>query len=155
MTLESPDQLASTARHMIYSAGRRMTPQRAALLEIIQEASDHLDAEEIHRRARERGASLSISTVYRTLDLLKRLELVDELHLWDEHHHYESRTAQEHCHLICRRCGGVTELSGGVVEEMKALASRDGGFQIERAQLDFTGLCRHCREMEGGERREG
>jgi len=156
MTLQSPDQLASTARQVIGSTGRRMTPQRATLLEIIQESAEHLDAEEIHRRARERGERLSLSTVYRTLDLLKRLDLVDELHLWDEHHHYESRTTQEHCHLVCRRCGGVTELSGRVVEEMKALAAGVDGFQIERAQLDFVGLCRNCREAERWEQdREG
>jgi Fur family ferric uptake transcriptional regulator len=137
VTLESADQLSATARWAINSSGGRMTPQRAALLTIIQEAEDHLDAEEIHRRARDRGERLSLSTVYRTLDLLKRLKLVDELHLWDEHHHYESRTAKEHFHMLCRVCGGVTEISGVVVRRMKSLASRQHGFRIERAEMDF------------------
>jgi Fur family transcriptional regulator, ferric uptake regulator len=146
MALESADKLGATARRAIGSTGRRMTQQRAVLLEIIQESSDHLDAEEIYRRARERGEKLSLSTVYRTLDLLKRLDLVDELHLWDGHHHYESKTPQEHSHLVCRECGGVIELSWSVVERIKALAARQEEFQIERAQVDFIGLCAACSE---------
>ncbi len=114
--MESPEQLSATARRAINATGRRMTPQRALLLEIIQQSDDHLDAEEIHRRARDRGERISLSTVYRTLGLLKELRLVDELHLWDEHHHYESRTNQEHFHLLCRGCGALTEISGSVVE---------------------------------------
>lgn len=148
MTQEPARRLSATARRAINSTGRRMTPQRAMLLEIIQESSDHLDAEEIHRRARERGERLSLSTVYRTLGLLKQLDLVDELHLWDEHHHYESKPPQEHSHLVCRRCGTVIELSWDVVERIKALAARQQDFRIERAQVDFVGLCAACRDAE-------
>jgi Fur family transcriptional regulator, ferric uptake regulator len=148
MALESADKLSATARRAIGSTGRRMTPQRAVLLEIIQDSSDHLDAEEIYRRARERGEKLSLSTVYRTLDLLKKLDLVDELHLWDGHHHYESKTPQEHSHLVCRGCGSVIELSWSVVERIKALAARQEEFQIERAQVDFVGLCSACGEAD-------
>lgn len=153
MTAKSAEQLSATARWQINSSGGRMTPQRAALLTIIQEASGHLDAEEIHRRARERGERVSLATVYRTLDLLKKFRLVDELHLWDEHHHYESRTAQEHCHLLCRVCGGVTELSGIIIQRMKSLAGRGNGFLIERSQIDFEGICESCQRREEG--REG
>jgi len=154
MATGSIEQLSSSARRAISTTGRRMTPQRAALLEIIQQSGEHLDAEEIHRRARERGERVSLSTVYRTLGLLKSLNLVDELHLWDEHHHYESRSPQEHCHLLCRVCGGVIEVSGSAVEQMKAMAAGPHGFLIERGQIEFVGLCRSCREAasRGGER---
>jgi Fur family transcriptional regulator, ferric uptake regulator len=148
MQLESPEQLSATARQAINTTGHRMTPQRALLLEIIQQSEEHLDAEEIHRIARDRGERISLSTVYRTLGLLKELQLVDELHLWDEHHHYESRTTHEHFHLLCRACGAVTEISGVVVEEMKGLASRQHEFSIERAEMDCVGLCRECLDAE-------
>lgn len=142
----SPDQLTRKARRAINTTGRRMTSQRTTLLEIIQQSGGHLDADEIYRQARERGESISLSTVYRTLGLLKDLELVDEVHLWDDHHHYESRTAQEHCHLLCRVCGQVIEVSGPVVEVMKTLASEPHGFQVERISMDFVGMCRKCRD---------
>ncbi len=150
MTTESTERLSSTARRAINTTGRRMTSQRAALLEIIQQSEEHLDAEEIHRRARDRGERISLSTVYRTLGLLKQLKLVDELHLWDEHHHYESRSPQEHCHLLCRVCGGVTEVSGAVVERMKTLAATPHDFTIERGQIDFVGVCNGCRGAVAG-----
>ena len=98
-------QLTRTARRAINATGRRMTPQREALLEIIQHSEGHLDADEIYRQAREKGERISLSTVYRTLDLLKSLDLVDEVHLWDDHHHYETKADQEHCHLLCRVAG--------------------------------------------------
>lgn len=146
--MQSAGQLSATARRAINSTGGRMTSQRRTLLRIIQDSEDHLDAEEIHRRAHQQGEQVSLSTVYRTLDLLKRLELVDELHLWDEHHHYE-KTEREHCHLVCQVCGDVTEISGKVVERMKALAGSSEGFNIERAQMDFVGTCRRCQAGEG------
>jgi len=125
-----------------------MTPQRVALMEIIQQSGDHLDAEDIYQRARERGERVSLATVYRTLGLLKELELVDELHLWEGRHRYELRSAEEHCHLLCRVCGGVTEVSGAVVEAMKLLAAEPHGFQIERTEIDFVGICQPCRDAE-------
>ncbi|HEX9015416.1 MAG TPA: Fur family transcriptional regulator [Chloroflexota bacterium] len=155
MTAQSTTQLSSSARSAINSTGRRMTSQRATLLKIIQEASDHLDAEEIHRRAHDRGERVSLSTVYRTLDLLKELKLVDELHLWDEHHHYESRTAEEHCHLLCQICGGVTELSGSAVRRMRAFVSRETGFRIVHGQMDFEGVCASCQREAGSKEEAG
>ncbi|MGE5618501.1 MAG: Fur family transcriptional regulator [Sphingomonadaceae bacterium] len=148
MTTESGGPLSASARRAISTTGRRMTPQRAALLEIIQDADEHLDAEEIHRRARERGERISLSTVYRTLGLLKELDLVDELHLWEEHHHYESKSPQGHCHLLCRACGGVTEVSSVVADKLTALLAEPHGFTVERCQTVFVGLCRSCRESE-------
>lgn len=150
MTTQSAGPLSATARRAINTTGRRMTPQRVALLEIIQEADEHLDAEEIHRRARERGERISLSTVYRTLGLLKELDLVDELHLWDEHHHYESKNPQGHCHLLCRVCGDVTEIACEVAEQMKLLAAAPHGFTLERSQTVFVGICRGCRESGAG-----
>lgn len=144
MTLESATQLSSSARTALSSTNRRMTPQRAALLEIIQQADGHLDAEEIHRLARQRGERISLSTVYRTLDLLKALGLVDELHLWDEHHHYESRSARQHCHLLCRVCGQVTEVSGRVMDTIAGMVRGSHGFHLERAEVELVGVCRKC-----------
>src|SRR5437588_12270469 len=82
--------------------GLRLTAQRRMLLEIIQSAEGHLDAAALLREAKERDASVDRATVYRTLELLKKLQLVDELdlmHLNGEKRYYERRTRQGHLRL--------------------------------------------------------
>ena len=73
--------------------GIRMTAQRRAVIEVIQEAKEHLDAEALLERARERHPNIDRATVYRTIDLLKKLRLIDELdlmHLEGEKHYLRS-----------------------------------------------------------------
>src|ERR1700674_5011833 len=92
--------------------GVRMTAQRRTLIEIIQESPDHLDAESLLRLAKARDSHIHRATVYRTLDLLKRMQIVDELdlmHLDGEKHFYEARVKSEHFHLACFTCGKIVE----------------------------------------------
>jgi len=125
--------------------GKRMTAQRTLLLRIIAESEEHLDAEEIYRRARAQGASLSLSTVYRTLSLLARMGLVRELHFDEEHHHYE-RALGEHYHLFCLQCGRVIEYwppDGG--RRLRQVAE-ECGFNLLNARLELHGICDECRQ---------
>src|SRR3712207_9050490 len=85
------------ARAALRSEGHRMTQQRDVLLDVIEHAGEHLDADGLYRLARERDSRISLSTVYRTLSLLKRHDLVDELHLSEEHHHYEAKIGRASC----------------------------------------------------------
>jgi len=124
--------------------GKRMTSQRALLLQIIAESDEHLDAEEIHRRAHRRGAGLSLSTVYRTLSVLAGMGLLRELHFDEEHHHYEPALG-EHYHLFCLRCGHVSEYwppDGG--RRLRQVAG-ECGFDLVSARLELHGICGRCR----------
>jgi Fur family ferric uptake transcriptional regulator len=132
------------ARKALRSEGHRMTHQRDVLLDVIEHAGAHLDADGLYRLARERDRRISLSTVYRTLSLLKRHDLVDELHLSEEHHHYEAKGASRHFHLVCTNCGGVEEFSGGVVERLRDEVKRQCGFDVAGIQLDVTGTCARC-----------
>jgi len=87
-------RLLGISRKALNVAGMRVTNQRALLLELIRQGKGHLDADELYRRAREKQPRLSLSTVYRTLQLLKKLGLVEELHFDENHHHYEVRQVQ-------------------------------------------------------------
>lgn len=125
--------------------GRRVTAQRSLLLEIIRESHGHLDAGEIYLRARAKDPRISLSTVYRNLNLLKDMGVITELHLDEEHHHYEPRGEAEHYHLICSNCDRVVEFDsssmGAVIEETGA----ENGFLIEHVHIDLVGLCQDCR----------
>src|SRR5271156_540962 len=102
--------------------GVRLTAQRRTLIEIIQEATTHLDATSLLELARKRDSRIDRATVYRTIDLLKKLGLVDELdlmHLNGEKHYYEVRTQKDHLHLACFGCGAVEEFASPTFERLK------------------------------------
>ncbi len=91
-------------RGSLREKGVRLTRQRQILLALIDESGQHLDAEKLFQMAKEKDPKLNRVTVYRTLKLLKEGGLVDELdlmHYGGDQHYYETRTKQEHAHVIC------------------------------------------------------
>ena len=131
----------------LVSKGVRLTAQRRALVEVIQEAKTHLDADSLLEFARKREPNIDRATVYRTLELLKRLRLIDELdlmHLDGEKHYYEVKTKHDHVHLACFRCGRIEEFSSPLFELLKAEISKQAGFAIRVTRLEVGGSCRAC-----------
>jgi Fur family transcriptional regulator, ferric uptake regulator len=127
--------------------GIRLTAQRRALIEVIQEARNHLDAGSLLELARKREPNIDRATVYRTIELLKKLRLIDELdlmHLEGEKHYYEVKTKREHVHLACFQCGRIGEFTSPLFERLKAEISRQAGFAIRVTRLEVGGICHSC-----------
>ncbi|MAG37574.1 MAG: transcriptional repressor [Dehalococcoidia bacterium] len=133
------------ARALMRTGGRRMTRQRSLLLEVMEGAEGHLDADELYRLARQHDPRLSLSTVYRTLLVLKDHGLIEELHLSEEHHHYEIKGTSEHYHVVCRRCGAVEEFTSELTAQLRADLLKRTGFHVETMDIDISGLCARCR----------
>jgi len=128
--------------------GIRMTEQRRAILSVIETAKKHLDAGQILRKAQRLNASVDRSTVYRTLELLKRQRMVDELdlmHMDGEGHYYERKLARDHIHMACLRCGKITEFVSEIFDSLKQQLERDCRFTIVVARLEVGGYCSQCR----------
>jgi len=140
--VESEDE---GALEILRAEGRRITAQRSLLLEIIRKSHGHLDAGEIYRRARARDPRISLSTVYRNLNLLKDMGVITELHLDEEHHHYELREEAEHYHLICSNCDRVVEFDSSSMGALIEQTGAEMGFLIEHVHIDLVGLCQDCR----------
>ena len=141
--------------HELASRGIRLTAQRRAVVDVIEEAANHLDADSLLALARRRQPNIDRATIYRTVDLLKRLRLIDELdlmHLEGEKHYYEVRTKPEHVHLACFRCGRIVEFSSNLFDELKADISERAGFDIRVIRLEAGGACRNCVASEAGAR---
>ncbi len=127
--------------------GLRMTWQRRLLAELLEQAAEHLDADEIYERARDQDPRIHRATVYRTLKTLKRMGLIDELdlmHFSGERHFYEIRPKSFHIHLVCMRCGSVQEPGGPFWEELKHKVRREAQFQAEVVRLEMGGVCARC-----------
>ncbi len=146
---------SSPLKSTLKTTGRRLTGQRQLLLQLIEEHGGHLDAHELYRLASERNPRLSLSTVYRTMNLLRDLGLVNEVHLGEEHHHYELRPSSQHCHLVCVSCGKVVEIDCDLVEQLKTSVAEQHDFEITDAQVELIGLCGDCRRQASSGAGEG
>ena len=127
-------------------SGVRVTNQRALILEIIRCGQGHLDADEVYRRAREKQPRLSLSTVYRTLQLLQKLDLVKEVHIDETHHHYEVKPSSEHHHLVCLGCGRIIEFHYSLSRYVKRNVAEAKDFDIVSTEIRMTGYCSKCRQ---------
>jgi len=125
--------------HLLHAEGKRITGERRVLVRIITD-NPHLDAAEIYQLARKEATKLSLSTVYRTVKLLKELGLVQLSDLGKGHHHYELGL-KEHYHFICLGCGKVVEIPS--ISAFQELAKK-GGFEIIGAKVQLVGYCTKC-----------
>ncbi|MBI4187623.1 MAG: transcriptional repressor [Chloroflexi bacterium] len=126
--------------------GLRVTNQRALILDVIRHEKGHLDADEIYRQARKRQHRISLSTVYRTLHMLKKLGMVEEHHFDDEHHHYEIKPSIDHHHLTCLGCGKVIEFRYPLTRLVKRDVPEAKDFDITQTELHMAGYCAECQE---------
>ena len=133
-------------RKLLNTAGLRNTAQRALIMDIIRHGQGHMGADEVYRQAKRKQPRLSLSTVYRTLQRLKNLGLIEELHFDEAHHHYEIKPPTEHHHLLCLSCGKVIEFKYPLARLVKknAIAAKD--FEITGSEVRMTGYCADCQE---------
>ncbi|MFC1965145.1 Fur family transcriptional regulator [Chloroflexota bacterium] len=126
----------------------RVTNQRALIMEIIRQGQGHLDADEIYCRARQKEPRLSLSTVYRTLQIFKKLGLVEELHFDETHHHYEMKPSAEHHHLVCLDCGRIIEFQYPLSRYIKRNVPESRDFDITESEVRMSGYCSRCRQCQ-------
>jgi Fur family ferric uptake transcriptional regulator len=144
---KGPDTIV--AKEMLRQAGKRVTLQRVLILETMQKAGGHLDADKIYSLVKRKMPRLSLSTVYRTLTMLKEEGLIEELHLGEEHHHYEIK-GNGHHHLICQGCGKVIEFEWPFSERLVRDLGQEYDFEITGMHLDLMGYCPRCRKKAMG-----
>jgi Fur family ferric uptake transcriptional regulator len=126
--------------------GYRLTPQREMVLEAIHESQGHVSAEEIYAKVQARNPCVSISTVYRTLELLKQLHIVCEIDLGGGYVCYELADERRHHHLVCQQCGEVLELDDEMLTPLKDTLWQEYGFEADLEHLAIFGCCRHCQK---------
>ena len=124
--------------------GYRLTPQRLMVLKTVEEANGHISAEEIHAQVRARYPQMNISTVYRTLELVKELGLVTEADLGDGRVRYHCMGKGHHHHLVCEKCGEIIDMEESILSPLWAEIQRRYNFRVNMKHLVFFGLCPKC-----------
>lgn len=124
--------------------GYRLTPQRMMVLSAIEHSDNHISAEEIHAQVVARYPHVNISTVYRTLELLKRLALVTETDLGGGRVRYHPAGKGHHHHLVCQECGAIIDLDESVLSSLKSMLFREHRFSADLRHLAIFGRCADC-----------
>jgi Fur family ferric uptake transcriptional regulator len=122
--------------------GYRLTPQRQLVLEAVGRLG-HGTPDEIAEAVRRTASGVNISTVYRTLELLEELGLVQHTHLGHGAPRY-SVAGEDHVHLVCRSCGAVEELESAVLEDVVRRISVERAFEVDIGHFAVFGRCAAC-----------
>lgn len=127
-------------------AGHKMTPQRLLIVRALRHAGGHVSAAQIASEVHEAYPAVDVSTVYRTLDVLKRMRLVTSTDMGSGDVVFEWAPEQAHHHLICSSCGRVIEIDHGYLAPLEAAVQANFGFEADLNHFAIFGLCRECHD---------
>jgi Fe2+ or Zn2+ uptake regulation protein len=122
--------------------GFKLTPQRLLVIHLLAEGTSHPSAQTLVQLAREQAPKISVSTVYYTLNLLKKLKLIKELDFYDMDNRYEANTGN-HLNLICLTCGKIQDFMEGAPVSPGKIEERTG-FRAHEMRLEYYGYCQDC-----------
>lgn len=129
----------------------KLTPQRQIILQVFIDNRDkHLSAEDVHNIVRQQSTDIGLATVYRTLELLSELDILQKMDFGDGRSRYEineTNTPHHHHHLICLTCGKVIEFEDDLLEELENTIAKNSNFTIVDHQVKFYGYCQDCRKQ--------
>lgn len=137
-------------KQQLQSQGYKLTPQREATVRVLLEnEEDHLSAEDVFMLVKEKAPEIGLATVYRTLELLNEMHVVEKLNFGDGVARYDLRTESSkhhHHHLICVQCGSVSEIMEDWLLPLEDKLEQEFGFTVLDHRLDFQGICAKCNE---------
>ena len=125
--------------------GGRVTRPRRAIITALLEADGHVTAESLADAVQRADPDIHLSTIYRTLERLTELDVVNHVHLGHGPAVYHLADDAHH-HVVCDRCGSVVELPADVFEALGRRIERDHGFRLNAHHFALGGYCRRCVE---------
>ncbi|WP_462420774.1 ferric iron uptake transcriptional regulator [Salinicoccus sp. Marseille-QA3877] len=135
-------------KEALHDARYKLTPQREVTLRVLLEnESDHLSAEDVFMKVKDKYPEIGLATVYRTLELLNELKILDKINFGDGVSRYDLRkegAEHFHHHLVCINCGSVEEIEEDLLGEVEKKVENDFQFKITDHRLTFHGICRTC-----------
>jgi Fe2+ or Zn2+ uptake regulation protein len=141
MTLE---RLVARVAAVLHERGDRMTASRRAVLEALHGRDDHLSVEEVLAVAARTHPTVHRATVYRALELLTGLGVVQHVHLGHGATAYHLSTDEGHLHAQCRVCGGVIDLPRSVLDDAGRAIEQVTGFRLDPDHTALSGTCAGC-----------
>jgi len=138
-------------KNLLKQNGLKVTTQRVAILEVLNSRpGKHLTAEEIYDFVRKKYPDIGIATVYRTIQVLSELNLIDKFNLDDGYVRYEiskkskDNSSHHHHHLICLDCGNIYAFQDDLLETLEDRIKETMGFVVEDHEVKLYGHCKRC-----------
>jgi len=138
--VEQPSNISDALKKQ----GYRLTPQRLMVVSAIENSEDHISADEVYSQVVVRYPNVNISTVYRTLELLKRLGLVTETDLGGGRVRYHPANKGHHHHLVCQECGAMIDLDESLLRPLQEALLLEHNFVADLRHLAIHGRCVVC-----------
>jgi Fur family ferric uptake transcriptional regulator len=129
----------------------RMTGQRRIVAQVLEEADDHPDVEELYRRAALLDGAISLATVYRTVKLFETEGILEKVEFGDGRARYEDAEREHHDHLICTRTGKVIEFVDPEIEALQEKIARRLGYELRGHRMELFGVPIKDAGDDGGE----
>lgn len=126
--------------------GYKVTPQRLAVYEAIDHNMTHPNAVAIYKKLQPKYPSMSLATVYKTMEIFAKIGVVQVLQCEEDAHRYDYNTSP-HAHIRCVRCNRVMDVNVDQ-KTLAANAADQTGFKVDSVNISFTGLCKDCQKQE-------
>lgn len=139
-------------KDLLRAKGLKVTSQRMIVLNLIaSHPGEHLTAEEIYDLARETSPEIGLATIYRTVQVLLKLHIINKVTFDDGFARYElngeeSATGHRHHHAICNGCGKVYSLETDLLDILEKQVLLNIGFEVTDHEVKLYGLCSACRK---------
>lgn len=130
---------------LLKGKGLKVTPQRISIYNMLINTNSHPKAEVIYKALEPTNPTMSLATVYKTLDSFKSSGLIQELNIGDGCSHYDARITP-HPHIICTKCGEIYDILVDISDNIKQQLEPFTDFIIESEQIFLYGKCSKCQE---------
>lgn len=132
-------------KEILQKEGLRYTKQRQEIWDELRSSDEHRDAEEICLTLRKRGLNISRATVYRTIEMLVKNNLIDKLEIGDGRARYEYNDKYlHHDHLVCTNCGKIIEFHNESIEKLQHRIAEQNDFKLSYHRHQLFGVCKDC-----------
>lgn len=133
------DQIVTSLRE----EGHRITPQRIAIMDYLLRTEDHPSADLVHSTVKKRYPTVSLSTVYKTLDLLREKKLVNEIDVEGEAR-FDAHV-NEHVNLVCLNCGKIEDIDEKMLKNIQVKIAKKSEYLIIKGSFEMHGYCSKCK----------
>jgi Fur family peroxide stress response transcriptional regulator len=137
----------ASAIEALRKKGYRATPQRIAICRFALHSRDHLTAQKIYEEVKKVHPTVSLATVYKTLQVLEELDLIQELDFPQSQARFDSYM-KPHINLVCIRCGNIRDLDDETAREIVKRVAATTKFTPTGQRLDICGICQECGSTE-------
>jgi len=133
----------ASAIEALRKKGYKATPQRIAICRIALNSRAHPSAQQVYHEIKKIHPTVSLATVYNTLEVLRDLNLVQEINLPQGQARFDSYMIP-HANLICLKCGKITDIDDTTIEEITKKVSATAKFKPTGQRVDIYGICQKC-----------